>query len=344
MLVHAKLKAGDFPNCRKMAVELEVSPKTIQRDVDFMRDRLGLPIEYDQLQFGFFYSEPVTSFPSIEVSEGEIVALYVAQKALEQYEGTPYAKPLKTAFAKISEGLRETVSFTWSDMDEIVSFRSAGRSTADIELFEELSRAVLRQVEVEFDYKKLGGKGHQPRRVHPYHLGCVENLWYLFSFDTARSQLRTFALTRMRNLRVSKSRFRRPPDFSVGKLLQQSFGVYAASAKAAETIRIRFDSFAAQLVQERQWHESQRITQLPDGKVELTFELSALEEVERWILSWGAHAEVLQPNQLAERIAQTGAALAARSSPTRTAPELPSPSQASTSRRVRSRPPRSGRH
>ncbi len=247
MLVHAKLKAGDFPNCRKMAVELEVSPKTIQRDVDFMRDRLGLPIEYDQLQFGFFYSEPVTSFPSIEVSEGEIVALYVAQKALEQYEGTPYAKPLKTAFAKISEGLRETVSFTWSDVDEIVSFRSAGRSTADIELFEELSRAVLRQVEVEFDYKKLGGKGHQRRRVHPYHLGCVENLWYLFSFDTARSQLRTFALTRMRNLRVSKSRFRRPPDFSVGKLLEQSFGVYAASAKAAER-----SGFASTVLQ-RNW-------------------------------------------------------------------------------------------
>src|SRR5690606_31735405 len=75
MRLHAAIKAGSFPNCRKLAKELEVSAKTIQRDIDFMRDRLNLPIEYDQLHFGFTYTEPVTHFPSIEVSEGEVVAL-----------------------------------------------------------------------------------------------------------------------------------------------------------------------------------------------------------------------------------------------------------------------------
>jgi len=66
-----------YPNCRKLANELEVSSKTVQRDLDFMRDRLGLPIAYGQLHFGFFYSEPVASFPNIEISEGELVALYI---------------------------------------------------------------------------------------------------------------------------------------------------------------------------------------------------------------------------------------------------------------------------
>ena len=64
MRLHQKLIAGDFPNCRKLSDELEVSTKTIQRDIDFMRDLLGLPIEYDQLHFGFVYTEPVTSFPA----------------------------------------------------------------------------------------------------------------------------------------------------------------------------------------------------------------------------------------------------------------------------------------
>jgi proteasome accessory factor B len=63
-----------FRCCRKLADELEVSTKTIQRDIDFMRDQLGLPIEYDQLHFGFIYTEPVTSFPSIEVSEARACA------------------------------------------------------------------------------------------------------------------------------------------------------------------------------------------------------------------------------------------------------------------------------
>ena len=314
MLVHARLKAGDFPNCRKMADELEVSTKTIQRDLDFMRDRLGLPIEYDQLQFGFFYSEPVTAFPSIEVSEGEIVALFVAQKALAQYEGTPFAKPLKTAFAKISDGLRDKVSFTWSDLESVISFRTIGRSTADIELFDELSKAVLRAVEVEFEYKKVGDKRFEHRRVQPYHLGCIENLWYLFGADSARLQLRTFAITRMRSLRVTKRRFLRPANFSVSKYLQQSFGVYAGSAADIKNVRVRFDAFASQLVQERIWHESQRVKKLPLGRIELSMKLSSLEEVERWILSWGAHAEVVAPADLAERIKEVGRVLAARSS------------------------------
>ena len=100
MQLHAQLQARKFPNCRKLAGELEVSEKTIQRDIEFMRYQLGLPIEYDQLHFGFVYTEPVTSFPSIQVSEGEIVALFIAQKALQQYRDTPFAAPLRAAFKK----------------------------------------------------------------------------------------------------------------------------------------------------------------------------------------------------------------------------------------------------
>src|SRR5690349_24845852 len=73
MRMHERLKAGRFPNCRKLAAELEVSSKTVQRDIDFMRYRLGLPIEYDQLHFGFYYTEPVANFPNIEISEGELI-------------------------------------------------------------------------------------------------------------------------------------------------------------------------------------------------------------------------------------------------------------------------------
>ena len=83
--IHELLSAGRFPNCSVLAREFEVSVKTVQRDVDFMRDQLMLPIEYDSRGHGFFYSRPVGQFPLITVSEGEVVALLVAQKAAEQY-------------------------------------------------------------------------------------------------------------------------------------------------------------------------------------------------------------------------------------------------------------------
>ena len=137
MRLHAALKSQHFPNCRKIAAELEVSPKTIQRDIDFMRDRLGLPIGYDAQKFGFYYTEAVTGFPNIEVSEGEITALLVAQKALAQYQGTPFERPLQSAFRKLTDGLKDRVSFSWTE-DVIRS--ECRRETGRSRLFESSAR------------------------------------------------------------------------------------------------------------------------------------------------------------------------------------------------------------
>ncbi len=304
MQLHAQLQARKFPNCRKLAGELEVSEKTIQRDIEFMRYQLGLPIEYDQLHFGFVYTEPVTSFPSIQVSEGEIVALFIAQKALQQYHDTPFEAPLKAAFQKIGHGLKDKVTFTWTDLDAAISFRSAGHSQGDLEVFEVLSHAVLNSAEVEFRYRKLRSDAEETRRVRPYHLGCVDNQWYLFGFDLDRQQLRTFALPRIFEPRRTGARFRRPANFSIGKFLDSSFGVFQSNGRTA--VRIRFESFAAQLVRERMWHHSQKIKELRDGRLELQLQLGSLEEIERWVLSWGDQAEVLEPAKLRHRLAEVG--------------------------------------
>jgi predicted DNA-binding transcriptional regulator YafY len=307
MRLHAALKAKRFPNCQKIAAELEVSAKTIQRDIDFMRYRLGLPIDYHPQEFGFFYTEPVTGFPSIEVSEGEITALLVAQKALAQYKGTPFERPLHSAFRKLTDGLKDRVSFSWHDLEDAISFRSAGASAADLELFETVSKGVLRCVELEFEYRKLNSAGYEMRRVRPYHLGCLENQWYLFAEDLERKQIRTFALPRMRKVKLTTKGFRRPADFSIAQILSGSFGVHSGGKK--QRIRIEFDSFAARLVAERKWHESQRVREMTSGSIILELELGGLEEIERWVLSWGKHARVLAPKELATRIRDEAGAI-----------------------------------
>ena len=120
------LSAGRYPNCSLLALEFEVSTKTIQRDVDFMRDQLVLPIEYDRARHGFAYAGAVGQFPLITVSEGELVALLVAQKAVEQYRGTSYEKPLQTAFQKLVSSLGDEASVSLHELSEAVSFHSAG--------------------------------------------------------------------------------------------------------------------------------------------------------------------------------------------------------------------------
>ena len=311
MRLHQQLQAKNFPNCSSLARELEVSTKTVQRDIDFMRDRMGLPIEYDPVNFGFFYTDSVTSFPNIKVSLGEIMALFVAQKALAQYQGTSFEKPLKAAFEKLTESLSQEFTFNLGDMEAAISFKGLGTSVSDIELFEAASKAVMNSCELHFEYKKIGGDRHQPRRVQPYHLGCIENQWYLFAFDTSRQQLRTFVLSRMRKARNTNIKFTRPAEFSIDKHLSSSFGVFTSSSVKPRKIRIRFDAFASQIIGERRWHRSQKLKPLENDALELSLELGNLEEVERWILSWGTHAKVLAPKELALRVGETAKAIAA---------------------------------
>ncbi len=73
-----RLQKGDYPSRKDLANELNVTTKTVQRDIDFMRDRQGLPIEYNPYKYGYHLTQPVTSFPLMQISEAEIIALFVA--------------------------------------------------------------------------------------------------------------------------------------------------------------------------------------------------------------------------------------------------------------------------
>src|SRR3954451_16857082 len=98
--LHRLVSAGKFPNCRTLAEELETSSKTIQRDIEFMRDRMGVPIAYDPIRFGYYYTKPVSEFPQWNLAEGELVALLIAQSALAQHRGTVFEAPLRSACQK----------------------------------------------------------------------------------------------------------------------------------------------------------------------------------------------------------------------------------------------------
>jgi predicted DNA-binding transcriptional regulator YafY len=87
--IHQTIQRGSFPNCRTLGEQIGVIPKTIQRDVTFMQKDLGLPIEYDSLRHGYHYERPVTDFPLLKVSVGDVVALFLARKAIAPIHGSP---------------------------------------------------------------------------------------------------------------------------------------------------------------------------------------------------------------------------------------------------------------
>lgn len=300
--IHQAIQSGRFPNATKLAAELEVSTKSIQRDLDFMRDRLELPIEYHPQRFGYHYTAEVTSFPTMHLTEGELVALVIAEKALEQYRGTQFEKPLLSAIRKIEQSLPDTISLNLADIEQTISFRTRAEPVLNLEIFDALAKATAQRRQLAMVYRKTGSREGEARLVDPYHLANINGEWYLFAYDHARKDIRTFVPSRVQSVKPTGRSFPAPRKFSLEQRLRGSFGVH--SGEGEFEVILRFNSRVADLIREKKWHESQELRPLKGGDVELRLKLSSLVEIERWVLSWGGDVVVQKPPALAEAVKQ----------------------------------------
>ena len=310
MHFHNLIKEEAFPNCTRFAKEFDVTIRTVMRDLDFMRDRLHLPIDFDSKRNGFYYTEPVDHFPQLPFSEAEIFALLVAHKAVSQYRGTSFEQPLALAFKRMTGQLDTSAKYLLTNLDEALSFRPFAPEDNDLDSFEVLTRALKERRVLKFQYRNLDADKFQNRVVHPYHLGCVENQWYLFAFDVKREAMRTFALPRLKSPEITAERFSISKKFNLNEYLKGSLSVFRGDADYE--IVVDFDSWGADLIRGRKWHASQEITELPGRQLRLRLRLNSIHEAERWVLSWGVHATVIRPQALANRLCATAEALRLR--------------------------------
>lgn len=298
--IHQAIQSGTYPTAATLAAELEVCTKSIYRDLEFMRDRLDLPLGFDAAKHGFYYTGEVASFPSLQMTEGELVALVVAEKALQQYRGTNLEKPLLSAIQKLEQVLPDTISLSLDGVGQSISFRTRAEPILNLEVFDALAKATAQRQQIELAYRKPGQSQAEARRVDPYHLANINGEWYLFAYDHLRKDVRTFVPARIQSLKLTGRTFHRPQQFSLEQRLRDSFGVH--SAQGTFEVVIRFNPQVADYIREKRWHDSQQLRELKGGALELRLKLSSLPEVERWVLSWGGNAYVVRPAELAESV------------------------------------------
>lgn len=298
--IHQELKSDRLPNCTTLAREMEVSSKTISRDIDFMRDRMLLPIEYESSKHGYYYTRDVESLPTIDISEGELLALSIAQKAMDHYKGTPFERPLSNALNKLAASLPDTITANLSELSDTISFRQSRQSYIDENLLQIFTKSALEKTEIVFLYKKLGAKEAEERRFWPYHLTNFLGKWYAIGWDIKRDAMRTFLLSRASHARSVSKRFKIPSTFSADDYLGSSFGIYSPSG--SHTIKLRFDPPLSEYISENIWHPSQSVSYQSDGAIEICFKLNGLQEIASWILGWGPQVKVLEPIQLRKLI------------------------------------------
>ena len=304
------LQDGKYPNGTSISADFEISLKTAGRDIEFMRERWNLPIGYDDKRHGFYFIKKVDRLPWVSVTEAELFAVCISRKVLDLYHGMPFQKPLELAFAKITRSLDDQERYMLENLELAFSFRPFAPEDPDLRVLELVTRAVAEGRGLKFAYREPGEKRAEVRAVHPYHMMEYEGRMYLLAHDPGRGAVRTFVLGRMREPAVTGTRFVRPKDFDPKK--QFSTGLGVMTGKGDYNVVIEMDAWLTDILRGRRLHPSQAVEEVPAGGSRLRLRLSCLEEVEQYVLRWGAHASVVGPQELRERLAKTARALAAR--------------------------------
>lgn len=287
------MRCGKLANCASISQELEVTRKTILRDIDYLRNNRDAPIVYDQQRWGYYYSEENYVLPSLHLNEGDLVGMLISHKVLEQYKNTPLQGQLNKIFQKITQSLPKKVTINSAWMDNRITVLPDHLSVIRPEVWDIVAQALQREQSLDICYQKPGEQETGKRTVDPYHLTGYQGEWYLIGHCHLRNEVRTFAISRIEEAGILPQHFIPNPDFDYEHGIQANFGIFRGDRN--QTVRLRFTSNVRPYVQERLWQEGQKMEEADNGGLILTLSATDLLEMKRWILSWGAEVVVLEP-------------------------------------------------
>ncbi len=302
LFIDREINTGRYPNCGKLAKDYEVSNKTIQRDLDYMRYQLDAPIEYSARHRGYYYTEPNYKLPAIDIKESDLFAVYLADKLLIQYEGTAIYDSLCSVFKKIEDSLPNKISLDPGNEQSRFTVFPPSNTIIKPDIWETVTGAIRLSRRIETRYQTPGSEP-SIRVLDPYHGVRFEGDWYVVAFCHLRKGIRTFSLARMISAKMLQDTFGIPAGFDFHKLMGSHFGVHWSDDEIE--VKIRFDKAVAGYLKERKWHPSQEIEEHSDGSLVLSMTVNHLLELKRWILSWGSMAQILEPQSFVDDIEQT---------------------------------------
>jgi len=303
LFIDSKVAEGGYPNCRQLAEEWEVSTKTIQRDIDYLRDQLDAPLDYSYQHRGYYYTEPNYRLPTITVSESDLFAVCIAEMALKRFKNTPLYSKLVSVFDKIEGTLPEKVSVHPSWVDSRIFFFSEACTRINPKIWETIARALRQDQRLLITHKSPSRQEPTRRKIDPYHLVNFKGEWYVASYCHSAQSIRTFAVSRIRSAKILDERFEMPAEFTQEKMFGDQFGIIWKPRKYK--VRIEFVPHIAPYIRERQWHPLQAIKEKRNGGIVLEFETNHVKEVKDWILSWGCGAKALAPKKLVDEVKES---------------------------------------
>ncbi|MCL2067497.1 MAG: WYL domain-containing protein [Treponema sp.] len=297
--IDRQIASGKYPNVHDLAKGYEVGTATIYRDIEYLRDMLNAPIEYDAKNRGWYYKKKSFRLPARFASADDMLALGMAKALISLYKNTPLYESAKRLLDDItaplsSDEAEDIKKSAWYEDRIIVPPVASAKVQPDT--WEQIVDAMKENRVITFEYKGLWDEDYKTRLVRPFQLVFDNGVWHVYGYSEERSAIRFFSLSRIKNVTLTNERFALPKDFDYCRTHNSSFfGVFAGQKKLK--FRIAFYDESALWVRERQWAEDQKIDEKDDGVV-ICFTSTQYAKVLEWVLSRGCTAQPLKPDIL----------------------------------------------
>ncbi|WP_027728629.1 YafY family protein [Treponema sp. C6A8] len=289
-----------YPSVEKLQKELEVSRRTILRDIDELKIYYNAPIEYDRMRKGYYYSDNTYFVKNMMLTESEVFAVTGILPLMERYNNTPLKNTITKVYETLAQMLPNQVEVQSNFMND-VEFIAEPIPCISEEVFNSVFKATKLHKIMQFGYRSISATDYKPHELYPYKIYNQKGDWYVLGYSPKHDKFATFTLARMKDIELGDS-FEPDPDFKNKIHVDPNFGIWNNDSKP-QKIELLFDKSINTYILERTWHKNQECKQNEDGTVYLTFESNQIQETLYWVLRFGASVTVLNPTELKEMYA-----------------------------------------
>lgn len=298
---HGQLKAGRCPNARTLAERFEVSVKQAQRDIEFMRDRLGAPLVYIPENKGYQLEDAGYELPPVWLKEEELLALCLALRLASTLPDLRLKRSLYELLEKFLTFRFLGSSPTLADIKERVSVKNVEYYRVDETTFRSVLGALFGNTPIKITYYTPHKHETTERIIQPLHLLCYMGSWHLIAYCALKKGLRDFALSRIRSMELLTEPIKLPRALpSIRNYIRMNFGLMAGEESVE--VCLKFAPEVSSWISEQVWFSGQKVVANKDGSICLRFPVADFGEIRKEVLKYGASVEVLAPQELREQI------------------------------------------
>lgn len=289
---------------------LEIEKRGVYRLIESLQDIFGFVLNEEKLDGGGKRISLAPNqqkrlseikVPELSLNMDEVVALHFLRGHAKLFKGTDVGEGIERAFAKLEafvpEGLGERLERVRSLF--VPSIRFAKDYAGKEVLIDTLAEAILGQHTCVVEYHAFSDDKTKKYQIDPLRFFERDGGLYLFVRATRFGDIRVLAVERIGQIEATDALFIYPTDFDPEALLDRSFGMFYDDPLE---LKIWFSADQAPYIRERHWAREQKITKRKDGSIVLWMKTSGWYDVKKWVLSFGAEAQILEPTHLQDKV------------------------------------------